>query len=103
VRMPVIVVDLVSRGYTKSSQGNPDESRAARYILKDYVNGKLLHVTAPPEVDEKKFNKEVYEDRDWLSKHIKKMEEIVIQKQEEIDATVVFLFYSEPCNQCKES
>jgi large subunit GTPase 1 len=28
----------VARGFTKSSQGNPDESRAARYILKDYVN-----------------------------------------------------------------
>ena len=38
----------IARGYTKSSQGNPDESRAARYILKDYVNGKLLFVQPPP-------------------------------------------------------
>jgi large subunit GTPase 1 len=34
----------VARGFTKSSQGNPDESRAARYILKDYVNVSLTHV-----------------------------------------------------------
>ena len=27
-----------ARGFTKSGHGNPDESRAARYILKDYVN-----------------------------------------------------------------
>jgi ribosome biogenesis GTPase A len=33
---------LVARGFTKSSQGNPDESRAARYILKDYVNVSFL-------------------------------------------------------------
>ncbi len=28
----------VARGYKKAAQGNPDEARAARYILKDYVN-----------------------------------------------------------------
>lgn len=28
----------IARGYFRSSQGNPDEARAARYILKDYVN-----------------------------------------------------------------
>jgi large subunit GTPase 1 len=28
----------IARGYVRSSQGNPDEARAARYILKDYVN-----------------------------------------------------------------
>ena len=27
-----------ARGLTKSGQGNPDEARAARYVLKDYVN-----------------------------------------------------------------
>lgn len=37
-----------ARGYMRSGQGNPDESRAARYILKDYVNGRLLFVHPPP-------------------------------------------------------
>ncbi len=28
--------------------GRPDQARAARIILKDYVGGKLLHAEAPP-------------------------------------------------------
>ena len=40
---------LVSRGYKKAGQGNPDEARGARYLLKDYVNGKLLYVFPPPD------------------------------------------------------
>ena len=31
-----------ARGYTKSGQGNPDESRAARVLLKDYINVSTL-------------------------------------------------------------
>jgi large subunit GTPase 1 len=48
----------VARGYARAGQGNPDESRAARYILKDYVNGKLLYCHPPPEEDPKEFNEE---------------------------------------------
>ncbi|EGF80335.1 hypothetical protein BATDEDRAFT_1375, partial [Batrachochytrium dendrobatidis JAM81] len=51
----------VARGYTKASQGNPDEARAARYILKDYVNGKLLFIHPPPSFDALDFNREIYE------------------------------------------
>lgn len=36
-----------SRGYTASS-GLPDETRAARQILKDYIDGKLTHFELPP-------------------------------------------------------
>ncbi|CAD5187777.1 GTPase LSG1-2-like [Musa acuminata AAA Group] len=36
-----------SRGYVSSS-GLPDETRAARQILKDYVDGKLPHFELPP-------------------------------------------------------
>lgn len=52
-----------ARGFTKSGQGMPDESRAARYILKDYVNGKLLFVAPPPDlsVDPLAFNAELYD------------------------------------------
>lgn len=51
----------IARGYVRSSQGNPDEARAARYILKDYVNGKLLFCHPPPQVDAEEFNKEINE------------------------------------------
>ncbi|KUI71784.1 Large subunit GTPase 1 [Cytospora mali] len=51
-----------ARGFATSGQGNPDESRAARYILKDYVNGKLLWVEPPPgDFDAKEFNSELYD------------------------------------------
>ncbi|KAL6007217.1 hypothetical protein ACLOJK_032713 [Asimina triloba] len=36
-----------SRGYVSSS-GLPDETRAARQILKDYIDGKLPHYEMPP-------------------------------------------------------
>lgn len=36
-----------SRGYVSSS-GLPDETRAARQILKDYIDGKLPHFEMPP-------------------------------------------------------
>jgi len=50
------------RGFMKSSFGAPDEQRAARIILKDYVKGKLLYCTPPANVDEKEFNQPVYDD-----------------------------------------
>ncbi|KAJ9317961.1 hypothetical protein DTO271D3_1666 [Paecilomyces variotii] len=37
-----------ARGFSTQGLGQPDESRAARYILKDYVNGKLLFCHPPP-------------------------------------------------------
>ena len=40
----------------RSTYGNPDEARAARYILKDYVNGKLLFCHPPPGVSPDAFN-----------------------------------------------
>ena len=49
---------LVARGFARSGQGNPDEARAARYILKDYVNAKLLYCHPPPGVSAQSFNAE---------------------------------------------
>ena len=52
------------RGFATTGHGQPDESRAARYILKDYVNGKLLYCHPPPhepEIDGTDFNKELYD------------------------------------------
>jgi large subunit GTPase 1 len=48
------------RGFRKAGQGNPDESRAARIILKDYVKGELLFCHAPPGADQRLFNEENY-------------------------------------------
>ncbi|KAK8199630.1 nucleolar GTP-binding protein 2 [Phyllosticta capitalensis] len=55
-----------ARGFsTSGSKGQPDESRAARYILKDYVNGKLLYCHPPPvdpPIDGHHFNRELYDE-----------------------------------------
>lgn len=51
-----------ARGFQTQGVGQPDESRAARYILKDYVNGKLLYVEPPPGYpDAAEFNRELYD------------------------------------------
>lgn len=51
-----------ARGYQTAGLGQPDQARAARYVLKDYVNGKLLYVAPPPGVeDAKAFNDELYD------------------------------------------
>ncbi|KAL2804925.1 large subunit GTPase 1-like protein [Daubentonia madagascariensis] len=42
---------LTSYGYMRgfmTAHGQPDQPRSARYILKDYVNGKLLYCHPPP-------------------------------------------------------
>ncbi|KIW97257.1 uncharacterized protein Z519_02649 [Cladophialophora bantiana CBS 173.52] len=59
-----------ARGFATTGPGSqPDESRAARYILKDYVNGKLLYCHPPPSGDPetdteaygKEFNEKLYD------------------------------------------
>lgn len=49
---------LVARGYTRAGQGTPDEARAARYILKDYMNARLLYCHPPPDLESNMFNEE---------------------------------------------
>ncbi|ATY61837.1 ribosome biogenesis GTPase Lsg1 [Cordyceps militaris] len=52
-----------ARGFKTSGLGQPDQSRAARYVLKDYVNGKLLFVSPPPGIDDEiAFNRELYDE-----------------------------------------
>ncbi|CAG7940925.1 unnamed protein product [Penicillium nalgiovense] len=56
-----------ARGFSTQGIGQPDESRAARYVLKDYVNGKLLWVNPPPvgedetPYDTVEFNTDLYD------------------------------------------
>lgn len=73
----LLIAYATARGFTKTGQGQPDESRAARYILKDYVNGRLLFchppppflpptsqtttTTTPPPIDPHHFNRELYD------------------------------------------
>lgn len=56
-----------ARGFSTQGLGQPDESRAARYVLKDYVNGKILYVHPPPvaegeePIDANEFNRDLYD------------------------------------------
>ncbi|KAF7519582.1 hypothetical protein G7054_g13034 [Neopestalotiopsis clavispora] len=51
-----------ARGFQTQGVGQPDESRAARTVLKDYVNGKLLYCEPPPGYpDAAEFNHELYD------------------------------------------
>ena len=60
----ILIAYALARGFTKTGQGQPDESRAARYVLKDYVSGKLLFCHPPPNddapIDSREFNRELY-------------------------------------------
>ncbi|CUM62600.1 uncharacterized protein PRCAT00000152001 [Priceomyces carsonii] len=61
-----------ARGYMTQGFGSADEPRASRYILKDFVNGKLKFVNPPPEnvgkdlwelpslQETREFNKDLY-------------------------------------------
>ncbi len=54
-----------ARGFYTQGLGQPDESRAARTILKDYVKGKLLFCHPPPNdmsIDPRVFNSELYQE-----------------------------------------
>lgn len=42
------------RGFM-TAHGQPDQPRSARYILKDYVNGKLLYCHPPPNINSQDF------------------------------------------------
>ncbi|KAJ8664513.1 hypothetical protein QAD02_006175 [Eretmocerus hayati] len=44
-----------NRGFM-TQNGQPDNSRSARYILKDFVTGKLLYCVAPPECNQSEFH-----------------------------------------------
>nr|XP_018895707.1 PREDICTED: large subunit GTPase 1 homolog [Bemisia tabaci] len=44
-----------NRGFM-TSNGQPDNPRSSRYVLKDFVNGRLLYCTAPPGWDQSKYH-----------------------------------------------
>ncbi|XP_076271499.1 nucleostemin 3 isoform X2 [Rhynchophorus ferrugineus] len=44
-----------NRGFM-TANGQPDNPRGARYILKDYMNGKLLYCHAPPDIRQAEYH-----------------------------------------------
>ncbi|XP_077463299.1 large subunit GTPase 1 homolog [Stigmatopora argus] len=57
-RHPTSEEMLMAYGYMRgfmTSHGQPDQPRSARYILKDYVNGKLLYCHPPPSIKAEDF------------------------------------------------
>ncbi|XP_033212855.1 large subunit GTPase 1 homolog isoform X1 [Belonocnema kinseyi] len=58
-RPPTAEEILNSYGYNRgfmTNNGQPDNPRSARYLLKDYVNGKLLYCVAPPTLSQEEFH-----------------------------------------------
>lgn len=53
-----------------TQNGQPDNPRSARYVLKDFVNGKLLYCVAPPTLDQKSFHVFPSRRRNFTNKHI---------------------------------
>ncbi|XP_059612197.1 large subunit GTPase 1 homolog [Phlebotomus argentipes] len=50
---------LLAYGYNRgfmTANGQPDQSKGARYILKDFVNGRLLYAYAPPDLVQEEFH-----------------------------------------------
>lgn len=57
---------LNSYGYNRgfmTSNGQPDNPRSARYVLKDFVSGHLTYCQAPPGVSQEKFHTFVIKER----------------------------------------
>ncbi|NXV46733.1 LSG1 GTPase, partial [Uria aalge] len=57
-RTPTAEELLTAYGYMRgfmTSHGQPDQPRSARYVLKDYVSGKLLYCHPPPGIDPNDF------------------------------------------------
>jgi large subunit GTPase 1 len=55
------ILFTAARGFFRAGLGTPNEAQSARYILKDYVNAKLVFCHPPPEIDEQEFNAAIYE------------------------------------------
>jgi len=65
----------------------PDVQRGARYILKDYMNGKLLYCYPPPGVESESFQEHRYE----ASKEIKYIEKVAKMQQKLLKVRVFIL------------
>lgn len=58
-RPPTAEEILNAYGYNRgfmTQNGQPDNPRSARYLLKDFVNGRLLYCVAPPTLEQENFH-----------------------------------------------
>jgi len=58
-RAPTAEELLNAYGYNRgfmTQNGQPDNPRSARYLLKDFVNGRLLYCVAPPTFEQERFH-----------------------------------------------
>lgn len=78
------------RGFMTAG-GRPDQSRAARLLLKDYVGGKLLHCSAPPDQDQDKFHSHIFEvrrvfmDEEHKEQEARRLQQMKFNKPEKVD------------------
>ena len=71
------------RGYMTSS-GRPDEARASRYVLKDFVAGKLLYCHPPPTLETEEQRQEFFNSLEKTSLiHRRNMYEHLPQEEQE--------------------
>ncbi|KAE8385639.1 hypothetical protein BDV23DRAFT_164660 [Aspergillus alliaceus] len=89
-----------ARGFSTQGLGQPDESRAARYILKDYVNGKIIFCHPPPApegeapIDPHEFNAELYDVAHLPARRQEQIAKAMLAEQmteEGIDADILSL------------
>jgi len=79
------------RGFMTSG-GRPDQSRAARIILKDYVSGKILYCEAPPGMEQQEYHKHelqvrrVFKDEAGQESEARRLQQMRKTKTEEIDS-----------------
>lgn len=55
LKFGIFSIFVDNRGFM-TANGQPDNPRSARYVLKDFVNGKLLYAHAPPNIDQKEYH-----------------------------------------------
>jgi len=81
----------VLRGFMTSG-GRPDQARAARLLLKDYVAGRLLYCEAPPGADQATYHthpfevKRVFKDEKLKELEARRLQHIRKTKEEEINS-----------------
>ena len=67
-------------------KGTPDVNRGARYILKDYVNGKLLYCYPPPGIQDAKAFQDHKYSTEKEAKYLEKTKKIMEQVRDKLSA-----------------
>ena len=92
----ILTAYAAARGFSTTGKGQPDQFRAARHVLKDYVNGKLLFCHPPPSeppLDRYEFNAELY---DPANLPTKRRAAVAIQQMDTVDSENPSLMEEDP-------